>query len=129
MDNTVTSKLERLFLRMQCVMSDSSNVDSSAEEKDLFTQICKLVLHGNVLRELWDEPILSRLIWLFQKKTPDLTVFGEQIRELKQRAQQVQQINDFFFAICAVFIHLLPRRTEHPWLERVVEKMMIIVNV
>ena len=52
-----------------------------------------------MLRELSDEPILSRLIWLFQNESPDLTVFGEQLRDLNQRIQQVQQVNDFFFSI------------------------------
>ena len=40
-----------------------------------------------------------RLIWLFNINSPEQTVYGKQLSELRERTQQVQHINDFFFAV------------------------------
>src|SRR6266542_477029 len=99
MESTVTTQLERLLLRIQLLISGSSACSPSSEQQEVFNSICKLVFKDQTCRNLWDESILSRLNWLFQVKPPQQTVFGGQVEELRQRLQQVQEVNNLFFAI------------------------------
>jgi ribonuclease HIII len=58
-----------------------------------------LVFYEQTYLHLWDEPVLSQLNWLFQVKPPELSIFGGQVVELRQRCEHVQRMNDFFFRI------------------------------
>ncbi len=66
---------------------------------NLFNRSCKLVFDGNFYINIWDEGILLQLEKLFQIKTPDREVYGEELRSLAERTNVVHQINDLFFSI------------------------------
>lgn len=99
MDNSTTSRLETLLRQAQLLMPPSSQPSSSSTLKDVFNTICRLVLDEQRYRELWDEPTLSQLSWLFQVKPPSQPVFGVEVAELHQHAQHVRRVNDLFFQI------------------------------
>src|SRR5712692_4247388 len=99
MENLATASLERLLRQIQLTRSDSDAPGLSSDQQDLFDSICRLVFDGKAYQQLWDESLLSQLNWLFQIEQPDPTLFGAQVAELHQRTQQVQQVNNFFFAI------------------------------
>ena len=99
MDRTIKTELETLLRQIQFLILASSQPSPSSEPQRVYNNICKLVFDEQTYRGLWDEPILSQLNWLFQVKPPEPTIFGGQVAELGQRAQQVQRVNDFFFQI------------------------------
>jgi ribonuclease HIII len=99
MDSTAKTRLGVLLCQAQLLMPSSSQPGPSAELQDVFNSICRLVFDERIYRELWDEPILSLLSWLFQVKPPALAVFGDEVAELGQRIQHVRRMNDFFFQI------------------------------
>jgi hypothetical protein len=95
MDDQI-GRLERLLSRIQLL--DPPYRDSP-ERKQLFQEICELVLEEQVYRHLWSEPTLNQLDQLFQTKTPDEELFGDELEKIRKRAREVREVNDFFFAI------------------------------
>src|SRR5713101_1066977 len=87
MDSTTRTRLETLLRQAQLVMPTASQTSASPELQPIFTSICRLVLDERAYQELWDEPILAQLDWLFQVKPP-AAMFSNQVAELRQRAQQ-----------------------------------------
>ncbi len=98
MDSTITARLETLLRQIQLALPSSDSSSLSADQENLFTSLCRLVFDKRVYQWLWDESILRQLDWLFRIKPPAPRVFGEQVAELRQHAQQAQRVNDFFFA-------------------------------
>lgn len=99
MDSATKSRLETLLRQAQLVMAPSSQPSSASGLHDVYTKICRLVFDEPGYRQLWDEPLLTQLSWLFQVKPPNPTVFGDKVADLYQRAQQVRRVNDIFFRI------------------------------
>lgn len=99
MDSIVKTKIESLLYQIQLLMPVSESQSPSSELQRLFKNICTLIFDNKAYRFLWDEPILSRLDWLFQVKPPEPTMFGAQVAEIRERRKQVQRVNDLFFRI------------------------------
>jgi hypothetical protein len=99
MDSATKSRLETLLRQAQLVMAPSSQPSSASGLHDVYTKICRLVFDEPGYRQLWDEPLLTQLSWLFQVKPPNPMVFGDKVADLYQRAQQVRRVNDIFFRI------------------------------
>src|SRR5438132_449643 len=93
------TELKKLLLDARTLISGSNSADWSPRLKSIFNNICKLVFREQAYRGLWDEFILSLLEWLFRIKTPESTIYGNQVAELYQRTQQVRRVNDFFFRV------------------------------
>ena len=87
------------MLDARFLLPDSDPTVRPAQLYDLFNKICPLVFRNNAYKEFWDESLLSQLDWLFNINSPEPTVYEKQLCELRERAKQVQQINDFFFAV------------------------------
>lgn len=99
MDSTIKTRLEALLRQLQLLMPASSPPRLSPELQGVFNGICELVFDKKAYQWLWDEPILSQLNWLFQVEPPELNTFGHHVAELRQRVQEAQRVNDFFFRI------------------------------
>ena len=99
MDTSIVDRLEKLLCQIQLGAFDSDSTDFNAPSQDLFNRLCREVFDKNIHAELWDEPVLSQLDWLFTVKPPELTIFGKKLKELRQRTQQVHLVNDLFFEI------------------------------
>ncbi len=95
MDNNIT-RLDRLLSRGQLLDPPYRESD---EGKQLFQEICELALEEKVYRHVRSEPILNQLDQLFQTEKPDEELFGTEIEEIRTRATEVREINDFFFGI------------------------------
>jgi len=80
-------------------MPASESQSPSNELQRLFNNICKLIFDDKAYSSLWDEPILSRLDWVFQAKPPEPIMFGKQVGEIRERRKQVQRVNDLFFRV------------------------------
>lgn len=116
MDSTVKTKMETLLYQIQLLMPASGSQSPSSEVQRLFKNICKLIFDDKAYSLLWDEPILSRLGWLFQVKPPEPTMYGDQVAEIRERRKQAQHVNDLFFRI------LNPEFS----VEKVFEKLIIL---
>src|SRR6266487_1526574 len=99
MDNPTKSRLETLLRQAQLLMGISSQPNPSSALQDVFNTICRLVFDEPGYRNLWDEPLLTQLSWLFQVKLPAAAAVGNKVAELHQRAQHVRRVNDVFFLI------------------------------
>ena len=99
MDTSVVDRLEKLLCQIQLGAFDSDSTGFNVPSQDLFNRLCREVFDKNIYAELWDEPVLSQLDWLFTVKPPELTIFGKKLTELRQRTQQVHLVNDLFFEI------------------------------
>ncbi len=99
MDSIVKIKIESLLNLIQLLMPASESQSPSNELQRSFNNICKLIFDDKAYSSLWDEPILSRLDWLFQAKPPEPIMFGNQVGEIRERRKQAQRVNDLFFRI------------------------------
>ena len=99
MDSATKNRLETLLRQAQLLMGIASQPSPSSALQDVFNNICRLVFDEPSYCDLWDEPLLTQLSWLFQVKPPAATVFGDKVAELHQRAQHVRRVNDVFFLI------------------------------
>lgn len=99
MDSTVKTQLEALLHQVQLLMPAFEHHSSSSEVQRLFKAICKLIFDGEAYKLLWDEYTLAQLDLLFQVKPPELTIFGNQVAEIRKRRDQAKLMNDFFFRI------------------------------
>lgn len=97
MDSTVKTQLEGLLRQIQLLMPASER--SSTELNRIFKAICNLVFDKAAYHWLWDEPVLSQLDWLFQLKSPEPTMFGAQMTEIRERVELSRKANDLFFRI------------------------------
>ena len=57
MDTDITPKLESLLLRAQLLIPKSSNSSDSVEFKEVYEEICRLVLNQQAVDSLWHEPV------------------------------------------------------------------------
>ena len=71
----------------------------SAEGKELYQEICKLVLGERLYLHIWSEPTLNELEQLFQTDRPDEETFGPELENIRNRTIEVRDINDFFFGV------------------------------
>lgn len=99
MDSTVKTQLEGLLRQIQLLMPASGHQRSSAELNRVFKGICNLVFDKGAYHCLWDENTLAQLDWLFQLKPPELTIFGAQTTEIRERLNLSRKVNDLFFRI------------------------------
>ncbi|MCJ7783458.1 MAG: hypothetical protein MUP41_05955, partial [Desulfobacterales bacterium] len=99
MDSTVKTQLEALLHQVQLLMPAFEHHSSSSEVQRLFKAICKLIFDDEAYKLLWDEYTLAQLDLLFQVKPPELTIFGNQVAEIRKRRDQAKLMNDFFFRI------------------------------
>ena len=99
MDNRVITRLRALLHQVQLLTSRSDESSSSSDLQHTFKNVCRLVFDDEAHRGLWDEHILSQLNRLFEIKRPDLTMFGSQVTEIRERWHQSRLVNDFFFRI------------------------------
>lgn len=99
MDSNSVTRLDGLLRQVQFLMPAPDQPRLSPELDRVFRAICKSVFDEQVYQWLWDEPLLSQLNWLFQVKPPELTTFGEQVAEIRNRAQRAHRVNDFFFRL------------------------------
>jgi ribonuclease HIII len=58
-----------------------------------------LTFHEQAYQWLWDEPILNQLNWLFEINPPKASTFGDELSELRRRADEARLVNDLFFRI------------------------------
>jgi hypothetical protein len=101
MDRTTKSRLATLLRQAQVLLGMAPQSTHSSPLPEVFTSICRLVFDGPSFCDLWDEPLLTQLSWLFQVKPPAAAAFGDKVAELHQRADHVRQVNDVFFLILA----------------------------
>src|SRR5574341_248809 len=99
MDNSKLLRLRQLLLHARVCSLSSGTLESDQELRRTFNSICKQLFDEQVYRDLWDEPILNEIMWLFGVITPEPSKFGRQVAEISERAQQVRLVNDFFFQV------------------------------
>ena len=97
MDSTIKTQLESLLRQIQLLMPASDR--SSTEMNRIFKAICNLVFDKGAYHLLWDEPVLSQLDWLFLWKSPEPTMFGAQMAEIREKVELSRKANDLFFRI------------------------------
>jgi len=90
------AQLERVLSQIQLLEPPYRD---SQEGKQIFQRICELVLEDHLYRHLWSEPTLNQLEDVFQTRKPDEQLFGAELEEIRKRAIDVREVNDFFFAI------------------------------
>lgn len=95
MDNQIT-RLDWLLSRIQLL---DPPYRESAEGKELYQEICKLVLGDQLYVCIWSEPTLNRLEQLFQTEKPDEELFEAELEDISKRRIEVSEVNDFFFGI------------------------------
>jgi hypothetical protein len=95
MDNEI-KRLEWLLTKIQLL---DAPFRRSAEGKDLYEEICKLVFEDQLYVQLWSEPTLNQLEHLFQIEKPDEELFQSELDEIRKRTRIVKEVNDLFFAI------------------------------
>ena len=95
MDDNIT-QLDRWLSRFQLLDPPYRESD---EGKRLFQEICELALEEQLYRQLWSEPTLNQLDQLFQTEKPNEELFGAELEEIRTRAMEVREANDFFFGI------------------------------
>lgn len=95
MDDNLT-QLDWLLSRVQLLDPPYRESD---EGKRLFQEICELALEEQLYRQLWSEPTLNQLDQLFQTEKPNEKLFGAELEEIRTRATEVREVNDFFFGI------------------------------
>ena len=99
MATSIVNRLKGLLCQAQFGASDLDSAGSPAIPQDLFNTVCKAVFANNTYLQLWDEPVLSQLDWLFAVKPVEPTVHGEKLKKLQQRTQLVHAVNNFFFRV------------------------------
>ncbi len=95
MDDNLT-QLDWLLSRVQLLDPPYRESD---EGKRLFQEICELALEEQLYRQLWSEPTLNQLDQLLQTEKPNEKLFGAELEEIRTRATEVREVNDFFFRI------------------------------
>lgn len=95
MDNQIT-RLDWLLSRIQLL---DPPYQESAEGKELYQEICKLVLEDQLYVCIWSEPTLNQLDQLFQTEKPDEELFEAELEDIRKRTIEVSEVNDFFFGI------------------------------
>lgn len=95
MDNQ-TTRLDWLLSRIQLL---DPPYRESAEGKELYQEICKLVLEDQLYVCIWSEPTLNQLDQLFQTEKPDEELFEAELGDIRKRRIEVSEVNDFFFGI------------------------------
>ncbi len=90
------ARLDRLLNQIQLL---GPPYVTSSKGKDLFQEICKLVLQDRIYTRLWFERTLNQLNELFQEQRPDEELFGRELREIHQRMIEVSEVNDLFFGV------------------------------
>ena len=97
MDDQI-SRLDRLLSQIQLL---DPPYQESAEGKELYQEICKLVFEEELYVRVWSEPTLNQLEQLFQTEKPDEELFGSELEDIRKRTIEVREINDCFFGIVA----------------------------
>lgn len=93
------SKNTRLdWLLRQIQLVDPPYRESEGGQQ-LYREICKLVLEGQLYTQLWSEPLLNQLEQLFQTEKPDEKLFEAELEEIHKRTIVVREVNDCFFGI------------------------------
>jgi hypothetical protein len=87
MDSATNRRLATLLRHAQLLMGIASQPSPPSTLQDTFDNICRLVFDEQSSCDLWDEPLLTQLGWLFQVKSPAAAVFGDKVAELHQRAR------------------------------------------
>lgn len=95
MDNEIT-RLDWLLSRIHLL---DPPYRESEEGKQLYQEICKFIFQDQLYVRIWSEPTLNHLGQLFQTKKPDEELFEAELKEIRERAIAVKDINDFFFGI------------------------------
>ncbi len=95
MDDQIT-RLDWLLSRIQLL---DPPYQGSAEGKELYQQICKLVFEDQLFLRIWSEPTLNQLEQLFQTERPDEELFGSELEDIRKRTIEVREVNDCFFGI------------------------------
>lgn len=93
------SKITRLdWLLRQIQLVDPPYQESEGGQQ-LYQEICKLVIEGQLYTQLWSEPLLNQLEQLFQTEKPDEELFEAELEEIHKRTIVVREVNDCFFGI------------------------------
>jgi ribonuclease HIII len=95
MDDEI-KRLESLLAKIQLL---DPPFRGSEEGKDLYQEICKLVLEDKLYVRVWSEPTLNQLEHLFQTEKPDEELFESELEEISTRRRMVNEVNNSFFAI------------------------------
>jgi ribonuclease HIII len=95
MDDEIT-RLDRLLGQIQLL---DPPYQESAEGKELYQHICKLVFEDRLYVRMWSEPDLNHLEQLFEIHRPDQDLFGSELEDIRKRTIEAKQVNDFFFGI------------------------------
>lgn len=95
MDDKIT-RLDWLLSRVQLL---DPPYQESEEGKELYQEICNLVLMGQLYVRIWSEPTLNQLEQLFQTENPDEKLFETELEEIRKRTIAATEINDCFFGI------------------------------
>lgn len=80
MDDKIT-RLDWLLSRVQLL---DPPYQESAEGKELYQEICNLVLMGQLYVRIWSEPTLNQLEQLFQTENPDEELFETELEEIRK---------------------------------------------
>lgn len=92
MDDDI-KRLEWLLSKIQLL---EPPIQGSAEGKDLYQDICKLVFEDQLSIRLWSEPTLNQLEHLLQTEKPAEELFQSELDEIRKRTRIVNEVNDFF---------------------------------
>lgn len=95
MDDQIT-RLDWLLNRIQLL---DPPCQESAEGKELYQEICKLVFEDRLYVRIWTEPILNDLDQLFQTENPDEELFGSELEDIHKRTIEAREVSDCFFGI------------------------------
>ena len=88
-------RLDRALSRIQLL---DPPYQESEEGKQLFQEICELTLEEKLYRHVWSEPTLNQLEQFFQTEKHNEELFEAEIKEIRTRATEVSEINEFFFS-------------------------------
>jgi ribonuclease HIII len=86
--------------RLDWLLSRIQLLDSpSPEGRELYGEICKLVIEDQFYLRIWSEPTLNQLEQLFRDEKPNEELFEAELEEIRKRTIAVREINDCFFGI------------------------------
>lgn len=91
-----TKRLDWLLSRIQLL---DPPYQESAEGRELYQEVCKLVFEDQLYVRIWSEPTLNQLEQLFQTEKPNEELFEAELEEIRKRMVAVTEVNDCFFGI------------------------------
>lgn len=99
MNTELITRLESLLRQAQLLFPKSNDVVEAKEFREVYGEICQLVLNPQAVQSLWHEPLLLQLNWFFKERPPNTQLYGSLTNQLMNKEPEVTLINDLFFGI------------------------------